>query len=90
MTAADVVFSFNSLMEKGDPSYRITYRDVTKADALDPQRVRFTFKDGSNRQLPLQIGEFPVFAKHFWDGKDFATTTLQPIRDRRARPQHQL
>lgn len=79
VTAADVVFSFNSLMEKGDPSYRITYRDVTKAEALDAQRVRFTFKDGSNRQLPLQIGEFPVFAKHFWDGKDFATTTLQPI-----------
>lgn len=79
VTAADVVFSFNILMEKGDPSYRITYRDVTKAEALDAQHVRFTFKDGSNRQLPLQIGEFPIFAKHFWDGKDFAATTLQPI-----------
>lgn len=79
VTADDVVFSFQTLVEKGSPTFRMMYRDVTKAEALDTRHVRFTFKDGSNRQLPLKIGEFPVFAKHFWDGKDFAATTLQPI-----------
>lgn len=79
VTAEDVVFSFETLTTKGHPSFRSMYRDVAKAEALDAAHVRFTFKDGSNRQLPLQIGEFPVFAKHSWTGKDFAASTLQPI-----------
>jgi microcin C transport system substrate-binding protein len=79
VTADDVVFSFNTLLEKGHPSYKIIYRDVSKAEALSPNEVQFTFKDDSNNQLPLQIGEFPVFAKHSWQGKDFSASTLQPI-----------
>jgi len=67
------------LLEKGHPSYKIIYRDVSKAEALSPNEVQFTFKDDSNNQLPLQIGEFPVFAKHSWQGKDFSASTLQPI-----------
>lgn len=79
VTAEDVVFSFTILRDKGHPSYRMVYRDVIKVEALGPLEVQFTFKDGSNRQLPLQVGELPILAKHFWDGKDFSATTLQPI-----------
>jgi len=79
VTAEDVVFSFDILMAKGHPSYKIIYRDVLKAVAVSPQIVTFTFKDGSNNQLPLLMGDLPVLPKHFWAGKDFTATTLEPL-----------
>lgn len=77
VTADDVVFSFNALREKGLPMYRYYYGNVAKAEAQDNNRVLFTFKEGDNRELPLILGQMPVLPKHFWDGKDFATTTLE-------------
>ena len=44
VTADDVVFSFETLKAKGHPSYRIVLRDVEKAEAIDPQTVKFSFK----------------------------------------------
>jgi microcin C transport system substrate-binding protein len=79
VTAADVVFSFKLLLDKGHPSYKLLYRDVRSVKALDSMTVRFDFKDGSNRQLPLQVGELPILSEKFWRGKDFSATTLQPI-----------
>lgn len=78
ITSEDVVFTFNMLREKGQPSYRVIYRDVTKVEAPDAHTVKFTFKDGSNRQLPLQLAELYVLPKHYWEGKDFSATTLTP------------
>jgi len=43
LTAADVVFSFDILKEKGHPLFKVQLRDVTKADALDAHTVRYTF-----------------------------------------------
>ena len=43
LTADDVVFSFDTLKTKGHPIYRQTLQDVVKAEALDPQTVRYTF-----------------------------------------------
>ncbi len=71
ITADDVVFSFNILMEKGHPLYQQTYRDVEEVEALSPDEVRFTFKTAENRELPLLVGELPILPKHFWADKDF-------------------
>jgi microcin C transport system substrate-binding protein len=78
ITADDVVFSFNILKTKGDPSYAVYYADVTKVEALAPLKVKFTFKDGSNRELAQILGQLPVLPKHYWEGKDFEETTLVP------------
>ena len=81
ITADDVVFSFNILMEKGHPLYQQTYRDVEKAEALSPYEVRFTFKTNENRELPLLVGEIPIIPKHFWKDKDFSKsgTSIIPL-----------
>lgn len=78
VTADDVIFSFNTLKEKGEPFYRFYYANVVKAEALSPRRVRFSFDRSGNRELPLIVGQFPVLPKHYWQGRDFTKTTLEP------------
>ncbi len=78
ITAADVVFTFDTLMTKGHPFYRAYYGSVAKAEALDDRRVRFTFVEGENRELPLILGQMPVLPKHYWEGRDFEAPTLEP------------
>ena len=76
--AEDVVFTFKSIMEDGDPTYHKYYQSVTGVKALDKQRVRFDFEEGTNKELPLIIGQLQVLPKHYWKGKDFAQSTLEP------------
>jgi microcin C transport system substrate-binding protein len=69
--AEDVVFSFERLMQDGAPQYKTYYADVAKATAEDPLRVRFDFKHGYNRELPLILGQLAVLPKHWWASRDF-------------------
>jgi microcin C transport system substrate-binding protein len=76
ITADDVVFSFNTLKEKGAPFYRFYYANVTKVEAFDAHRVKFTFASANNRELPVIMGQLAVLPKHFWDGKKFDEPSL--------------
>jgi microcin C transport system substrate-binding protein len=78
ITADDVVFSFNTLKEKGPPSFRFYYRDVAKVEALDPHRVKFTIADANNRELPVIIGQMTVLPKHFWESRNIEDPLMQP------------
>ncbi|MFO1057288.1 MAG: extracellular solute-binding protein [Dongiaceae bacterium] len=78
VTAADVVFSFETLRDHGHPFYRAYYASVAKAEAEGDRKVKFTFKPGDNRELPLIIGQMPIVSKAWWQGKDFEATTLTP------------
>jgi microcin C transport system substrate-binding protein len=78
ITVDDVIWSFNTLFENGAPIYRFYYGNVVKVEKTDARSVKFSFKPGSNRELPLILGELPVLPKHYWDGKDFTATTLEP------------
>ncbi|WP_096703647.1 extracellular solute-binding protein [Magnetospirillum sp. 15-1] len=78
ITADDVVFSFEILKSKGHPRYRFYYAAVDKVEKLGERRVRFSFKPGDNRELPLIVGQLPILPKHYWQGRDFAVTTLEP------------
>jgi microcin C transport system substrate-binding protein len=71
VTAEDVVFSFETLMKDGEPQYKAYYADVAKVTAEAPLRVRFDFKHGNNRELPLILGQLAVLPKHGWANRDF-------------------
>lgn len=77
ITSADVVWSFETLRDKGAPFYRAYYADVKDVKAEGPRRVTFVFSQ-PNRELPLTLGQMPVLPKHAWVGRDFAETTLTP------------
>jgi microcin C transport system substrate-binding protein len=78
ITVEDVIWTFNMLREKGDPFYRYYYASVKKVEKTGDRSVKFIFKRGENRELPLIIGQLPVLPKHYWENKDFEATTLEP------------
>jgi len=78
ITVEDVIFSFRTLKEKGHPFYRAYYANVETVEKVGERKVRFTFGGGDNRELPLIIGQMPVLPKHYWEGRDFEQTTLEP------------
>ncbi len=78
MTPDDVVWTFNTLREKGHPMYRSYYGDVTEVAQEGERGVRFRFKSTENRELPQILGQMPVLSKAYWSGRDFAKTTLEP------------
>ncbi len=78
ITADDVVWSFETLFTKGLPQYRFYYAGVAAAEKLGPRRVKFTFSDKGNRELPLIVGQLPILPRHYWTDRDFEKTTLEP------------
>lgn len=77
VTAEDVVFTFNLLMEQGSPFYRSYYSGVAQVEALNPHRVKFSFKPGVNRELALIVGQIAILPKHFWQQRDFNQSSLE-------------
>ena len=78
VTVDDVVFSFDILKAKGAPFYRAYYANVVKAEQDGERRVKFTFDGTNNRELPLILGQMPVLPKHYWEGREFDRSTLEP------------
>ena len=82
ITAADVLFSWETLRKHGRPNHRAYYGRVTKAEAPDPRTVRFTFaplpEGGYDRELPLILGLMPILPEAWWRGRDFEATLLEP------------
>ena len=79
ITADDVIFSFELLKTKGRPNHRTYFSKVASAEKLGDKRVRFTFQDASDRELPLILGLMPVFAKHATNPETFEQTTMTPL-----------
>lgn len=77
ITADDVVFSYQMLTSKGDPTYRISFAPVTKIEKLSERKVRFTI-DPAIREAPLIAGSLPVFSKAYYSKMDFEKSTLEP------------
>lgn len=77
--AEDVVFSHTVLEEQGAPRFKARfYDDVAEITALDERRVLFRSGNPANNQLLSAIATFPIFASHWWEGKDFSKSSLEP------------
>ena len=78
VTVEDVIYTFELLTKKGTPFYRFYYGSVAEVVKTGPRTVRFNFKPGENRELPLILGQLPVLPKHYWETREFDKTTLEP------------
>lgn len=74
----DVVFSLETLKRDGHPLYQSYFGDIVEAVVLDEYRVRFSFSEGFNNELPVITGQLPVLPKHYWTENDFTKSTLVP------------
>lgn len=69
VTAHDVLFSHNLLLEQGLPSYAAAVKKrIPKAEVLDDYRIKFYFTEGiSRRSLIDQVGGVPVWSKKWFE-----------------------
>ncbi len=81
ITADDVLFSYQTLRDKGRPNMRTYYKKVEKAEILGPLRIRFSFirdaQGAIDREMPLIMGLMPVLPSHIWQTRKFDETSLQ-------------
>lgn len=78
VTPEDVIFSLETLKTKGHPGLRSYYASIEKAEKIGERQVKMTFDAETNRELPLVAGQLPILPKHYWEGRDFEATTLEP------------
>jgi microcin C transport system substrate-binding protein len=71
ITPEDVVWTFDTLKSKAHPRYKLYYADVLKAEKVGGNAVKFTFRNGDNRELPTIVGEMPVLSAAAWSKIDF-------------------
>jgi peptide/nickel transport system substrate-binding protein len=78
VTAADVVFTLETLRDKGRPNFKNSYSKITRIETPDERTIVMTQESG-DRELPLIIGVMPIIPKHFWESRNFGDSTLDPI-----------
>jgi microcin C transport system substrate-binding protein len=74
--AADVKHSFDSLVTKGAPQFKIIFADVKQCVIVDDRTVRFDFKS-LNHELPLIVGGVPVFSRKWGANTSFDNIQLE-------------
>ena len=69
VTAHDVLFSHNLLLDEGLKSYAEAVRKrIPKAEVIDDHTIKFHFADGiSRRSLIDQVGTVPVFSRKWFE-----------------------
>lgn len=77
VTSKDVCDSFRLLSTLGRENIRLTIRDVEACDVVAPHTVRYRFKSGGIRDLPLSISVLPIFSKAYYAQHDFSKTSLE-------------
>lgn len=78
ITAADVIFSFETLKEKGRPNMRQVYRQIASVTAPNNMTVKFDFGPEANRETPMIVAMMPILSKAWWNDRDFEATLLEP------------
>ena len=78
VTVEDVIWSLETLKTKGHPFYRAYYANLAKAEKVGDRKVKFTFSGPQNPELPLITGQLSILPKHYWEDRDFESTTLEP------------
>jgi microcin C transport system substrate-binding protein len=79
VTPEDVIWTFNTLMEKGAPFFKAYYGDVDRVVKSGDRRVEFFFKNSDNAELKLILSQISILPKHFWEKEenDFDASSLK-------------
>ncbi|MBP7241619.1 extracellular solute-binding protein [Amaricoccus sp.] len=76
VTVEDVIWSMQTLTEKGLPRYANAWTKVASVEQTGERSVRFVF-NAADAELPLIIGLRPILKKADWGSVDFAESTLR-------------
>jgi microcin C transport system substrate-binding protein len=76
ITSDDVVFSYNKFFNEGMPQFKQYYSTVTKVEALDTQRVKFTLKQG-DRAMIVALGQLTIIPKKYWETRNLGEPSTE-------------
>lgn len=77
LTAHDVVWSLNTLKEKGHPIITQLLRDFKGAEAPDDRTVVARFVEKRARDVPLFVAGLPIFSRAYYAKQPFDQSTLE-------------
>ena len=69
ITVEDIIWTLNTLKEKGHPFYKLYYSNIKSAKKLNNSEVKFIFQGERNLELPLIIGQMRILSKKYWEDK---------------------
>ena len=76
LTAEDVLYSFELIRDKSAPTFSCLVAEIEKAEIINGDTVKFTFiKSGDRGNIYNLATQMPVFAKHYWENRDFSSPT---------------
>ncbi|PPR30350.1 MAG: Oligopeptide-binding protein AppA [Alphaproteobacteria bacterium MarineAlpha6_Bin6] len=65
----DVIWTLNTLKDKGHPFFKFYYGNVKKAEKKSDHEVKFIFQGERNLELPLIIGQMKILSEKYWKDK---------------------
>jgi peptide/nickel transport system substrate-binding protein len=82
VTTDDVVYSLETLRDKGRPNYKSYFSKVTRIERPDALTVKFLIApepgaSGPDRELPLILGLMPIIPKHVYAKRQFDRSSLE-------------
>jgi peptide/nickel transport system substrate-binding protein len=78
VTAADIVFTMETLRDHGRSNFKNAYTKIKSVETPDAQTLVF-HQEAGDRELPLLLGLMPVFSKKSAEGRDFESPSMQPF-----------
>lgn len=75
----DVLFSMKLMREKARPLYRRWLDGVDAIEKTGERKVRFTFNDKADRELPLLLALLPILPEKATDFDTFDKSSLKPM-----------
>lgn len=80
VTAGDVAFTFEALMEHGAVELKSALASVVGVEVEHDLRVVFRIRPGApdGATVPLFLGRMAILPAHYWRGRDVGRTTIAP------------
>lgn len=78
--AEDVKFSFDMLIQKGDPTQSRYYADVKEARVINDSVIEFLFRNTDNKELPFILTQLSIIPKHDYMQGGVNIYGTQPLR----------
>lgn len=77
ITAEDVIFSMETLREKGLPGFRRNYGRIERVEQPDEHTIKFIFNEDADRETPLIIGLMPIMSKAWYTDHSIEDASLE-------------
>jgi microcin C transport system substrate-binding protein len=78
ITAEDVVFSYQTLKEKGHPQFVVALTELKEMAAPDQGTVRLTFSGNHSDRAILDVAAMPILSKAWYSTRALEASTLEP------------